>query len=108
MADKGKRIASRQAQLKRRKKKKGRGRPSEYKGWAKITRGILFYSLSYAVSVLSFVALPVIRILEIFDAGNEATKYNQKLEMQYGMNSGFNMNIVPQQKGAILHLAYNF
>ena len=48
------------------------------------------------------------RFYEIFDAGKEVKKYNQRLLMQYGMGPGFSMNIVPQKKGASLKLAYNF
>ena len=48
------------------------------------------------------------RFYEIFDAGKEVKKYNQKLLMQYGMGPGFSMNIIPQKKGASLKLAYNF
>jgi len=48
------------------------------------------------------------RFYEIFDAGKEVKKYNQKLLMQYGMGPGFSMNIIPQKKGALLKLAYNF
>ena len=48
------------------------------------------------------------RFYEIFDAGKEVKNYNQKLLMQYGMEPGFSMNIIPQKKGASLQLAYNF
>ena len=48
------------------------------------------------------------RFYEIFDAGKEVKKYNLKLLMQYGMEPGFSMNIIPQKKGASLQLAYNF
>ena len=48
------------------------------------------------------------RFYEIFDAGKEVKNYNQKLLMQYGMEPGFSMNIIPQKKGASLKLAYNF
>ena len=48
------------------------------------------------------------RFYEIFDAGKEVKNYNQLLLMQYGMEPGFSMNIIPQKKGASLQLAYNF
>ena len=48
------------------------------------------------------------RFYEIFDAGKETKNYNQRLLMQYGMEPGFSMNIIPQKKGASLQLAYNF
>ena len=48
------------------------------------------------------------RFYEIFDAGKEVKNYNLKLLMQYGMEPGFSMNIIPQKKGASLKLAYNF
>ena len=48
------------------------------------------------------------RLYEIFDAGKEVRKYNQRLMMRYGINPGFSMNIIPKTQGAELKLAYNF
>jgi len=57
---------------------------------------------------IGFIGAIGTRFYEIFDAGKEVKNYNQRLLMQYNMNPGFSMNIIPQKNGASLYLAYNF
>ena len=61
----------------------------------------MFFIAGYAGAIAT-------RFYEIFDAGREVKKYNHQLLMQYGINPGFSMNVVPQKRGASLMLAYSF